>query len=334
MKPVVEVSNVTPRVFRDDILPAAQPAVFRGLVREWPIVRAALTSNAALGDYIKRLDRGGSAPTMMGPPGIEGRFFYNQDLSGFNFQHGNARLGAALDFLISKVDEERPQAFAIQSAPARSFTPHFEAENPMPLLDNSVEPRLWIGNKVTVAAHHDNFENIACVTAGRRRFTVFPPDQVANLYLGPFELTPAGAVISMVDFDAPDLERFPRFAQALEHAQFVDLEPGDAIFIPYLWWHHVRSIEPLNMLVNYWWTPKAEGRGAPRDAFLHAMLAVRALPKAHRDAWRTLFEHYVFDDDGVAGAHLPEGKRGVLGEVDQNMLRQLRAGLARTLSQG
>ena len=59
------------------------------------------------------------------------------------------------------------------------------------------------------------------------------------------------------------------------------------IFIPYLWWHHVRSVDRINMLVNYWWTPTGEARGAPRDAFLHAMLAIRTLPKAHRDAWRT-----------------------------------------------
>ena len=329
---IPEWTDVTPRTFRDEVLPSARPAVFRGLTAEWPLVRAGRASDIALCDYIKRFDRGAAAPTMVGPPTINGRFFYNDDLSGFNFQPGTARIGAALDFLMERAADERPVAFAIQSAPVRSALPGLEAENRMPLLNDEVDPRIWIGNKVIVAAHHDNFENIACVAAGRRTFTLFPPDQVANLYTGPFELTPAGAIISMVSFDEPDLDRFPKFSTAMAAAMTADLGPGDAIYIPYLWWHHVRSLDRLNILVNYWWTPTAEARGAPRDAFLHAMLAVRSLPKAHRDAWRALFEHFVFQDDGPAGEHLPPERRGVLGEMDVQTLKALRASLARTLS--
>ena len=56
---------------------------------------------------------------------------------------------------------------------------------------------------------------------------------MANLYPGPLENTPAGAVVSMVDFDDPDLERFPRFPQAMAEAWVADLEPGDAIYITF-----------------------------------------------------------------------------------------------------
>ena len=39
-----------------------------------------------------------------------------------------------------------------------------------------------------------------------------------------------------------------------------DLQPGDALYIPSLWWHHVESIGVLNTMVNYWWTaPAAHG---------------------------------------------------------------------------
>jgi hypothetical protein len=338
MTSIAEWTGVTPQRFHEEILPAAQPAVIRGLVSDWPVVRAgresARDSGRALGDYIKRFDRGQALPTMMGPPGIEGRFFYNADLSGFNFQTSNIRIGAAMDYLAEHVADERPPAFAIQSAPVRSSLPGFEAENPLALLGPAVEPRVWIGNQVIVAAHHDQSENVACVAAGRRRFTLFPPDQVANLYTGPFELTPAGAIISMVSFDDPDLERYPRFAEALKTAQVAELEPGDAIYIPYLWWHHVRSLDRINMLVNYWWAPPLNGRGEPRDAFLHAMVAIKALSPPHREAWRALFDHFVFQDDGAPGAHLPAEKLGVLGELDPQMLRALRAGLIQALSRG
>jgi len=53
---------------------------------------------------------------------------------------------------------------------------------------------LWIGNRTTVAAHWGMSNNIACPGASGRRFTVFPPNQVANLYPGPLEPTPGGQV--------------------------------------------------------------------------------------------------------------------------------------------
>lgn len=329
MQPIAERTDITPRAFHEEVLAEGCPVVFRGLVKDWPVVRAAKAGPAALATYVRRFDRGQALPTLQGPPAIEGRFHYNADLSGFNFQQGSAPIAAALDFLLARMDDERPPAFAIQSAPARSHLPGFEADNPLPLLGGAVEPRAWIGNRVTVAAHHDPSENIACVAAGRRRFTLFPPEQVANLYMGPFEMTPAGATISMVDLDDPDLTRFPNFPKALEAGLTAELEPGDALYIPYLWWHEVRSLDALNMLVNYWWAPPAPGRTAPRDAFFHAMLAIRDLPPRHRQAWRAMLEHYVFAPDA---SHLPETRRGVLGDLDPQTLRDIRAALADKLN--
>ncbi|RZJ90418.1 MAG: cupin-like domain-containing protein [Brevundimonas sp.] len=316
--------------FHDAVLPAGRPVVLRGLVKDWPVVRAG-ANPAALADYMKMLDRGQPVGALFGGPGIGGRFHYNDDLSGFNYRQGQIRLPAAFDLLADYAREDRPPSLAVQSVPVREALAGFEADNPMPLLDNAVEPRLWIGNAVTVAAHHDPSENIACVVAGKRRFTLFPPEQVANLYMGPLELTPAGAAISMVDFDAPDLARFPRFAEAMKQALVVDLEPGDALYIPYLWWHHVRSTERLNMLVNYWWTPSDPARGRPMEALMHAMLAVRDLPPGHRAAWKVMFDHHVFQADDQTAAHLPPARQGILGRLDGPTVRAIRAGIARTL---
>ena len=73
------------------------------------------------------------------------------------------------------------------------------ADNRLELLPPELaRPRIWLGNRSEVSAHFDLSDNIACVVAGRRRFTLFPPDQVANLYVGPLDHTMAGQPASMV----------------------------------------------------------------------------------------------------------------------------------------
>jgi hypothetical protein len=325
------VADVTPRYFHENLLPHAIPVVLRGLVAHWPAVAAGRQSPAALADYLRRFDRGNGVRAMFAPPRMKGRFFYNEDVSGFAFRSDTVKLSSALDLLIAAATDTRPTGIAVQSVPVAANLPGFERENRLALLPDGIDPRVWIGNAVTIAAHYDPSENIACVIGGRRRFTLFPPDQIANLYPGPFELTPAGPIISMVDFDAPDGERFPGFATAMEHALVADLEPGDAIYIPYLWWHHVRSIEQFNMLVNYWWAPLGQGAAQPTEALLHAMMAIRNLPPAHRAAERALFEHFVFGDN-AAGMHLPPERRGVQAVQTEEGARAMRSELARSLA--
>ena len=330
--PIPEVSVATSRQFADTILAAARPVVFRGLVRDWPLTKAGLASPTALAAYLKQMDAGAPVSAMTGPANIGGAFAYNGDLSGFNFRRVSLRLSDALDLLLDYASREQAPSLAVQSVPVRAHLPGFERENRMPLLDNAVEPRVWVGNAAVTLAHHDPSENIACCVAGRRRFTLFPPEQLPNLYMGPLESTPAGPAISMVDVDAPDLARFPRFAEAMKAALCAELEPGDALYIPYLWWHHVRAMDPVSMLVNYWWTPPDEGRGRPIDALMHAMVAVRDLPPAHRAAWRVMFDHYVFENDGPVAEHLPPERRGVAGRLDARIIRAIRSALSRSLS--
>ena len=199
----------------------------------------------------------------------------------------------------------------------------------MPLLDG-VPPRLWIGNAVTISTHYDVADNIACVVAGRRRFTLFPPEQVGNLYVGPLEHTISGQPVSMVDLDAPDHDRFPRFAEAQAAALVADLEPGDAIYVPTLWWHHVRSAERFNLLVNYWWS--GERDGSAFECLMHGLLAIRDLPEAERESWRAFFDHFVFRPPADAVEHLPVEARGVLGPRSPARASLIREFLVRALT--
>ena len=137
----------------------------------------------------------------------------------------------------------------------------------------------------------------------------------------------------MVDFHAPDLDRFPRFTEALEHAMVAELEAGDALFIPSMWWHHVEGLAPFNVLVNYWWRTTPRWLGNPQDALNHAMMAIRDLPEADRAHWRDLFDHYVFGDAASAAAHIPEVGRGVLAPMTPESAGRMRGYLLRQLQQ-
>lgn len=324
-----DAASVGPAL-RAELVDAAEPVILRGLVREWPVVAAARGGTASLVTFLKAFGSGGAARCVVGHPAIGGRFFYARDMTGLNFGRRDATVADLLDQLTRQAGEAAPLAIAMQSAPIAEVLPGFADHHPMPLLEADVPPRIWIGNAVSVATHYDSNDNIACVVAGRRRFTLFPPDQAANLYMGPFELTPAGTPVSMVDVDAPDFDRYPRYAEALRHTRTAELEPGDAIFIPYLWWHAVRSLDPVSILVNYWWSDCAVPT-APVQAMLHALLAFRDLPPTRRAAWHALIDHLVFADDAGQAAYLPEQTRGVMGEVSPEMRRDLHRAIAAAL---
>jgi len=323
--------NVDAALFREQIAPLGQPAVLKDLVADWPVVEAAKRSPQALADYIAGFATAQPAAVVTAPAAVKGRFFYSDDLNGFNFVTDKQPLDAILAELMRHAADADPPAIAAQYVDIPSTLPGFDRANGLSLPPPSATPRIWIGNQVIVAAHFDLFENIACVAGGRRRFTLFPPEQVRNLYVGPMERTPAGTPISMVDFDAPNLTLYPRFEQAMASAQVADLEPGDAIYIPYLWWHHVRSLEPLNVLVNYWWNQADPDVVSPQLLMLLALISLRDLPPAYRQAWRGAFDHWIFQTDGDPTAHLPPQHRGALGGSTPGFLRSARAGLIRAL---
>jgi len=257
------------------MLAAQQPLVLRGAVDRWPAVMAARQSPEALCRYLLRFDGGAACDTVLMPPEAGGRLFYSADMQGFNFVRGKRTVAAVLEQVARYSQFPVAPAVAMQSALLDACLPGFAQENRAPLVDlledPDIAPRLWLGNEVVTPAHFDESHNLACVVSGRRRFTLFPPAQVANLYLGPLDFAPTPTPISLVSFRAPDFTRFPRFRQALEHAIVAELEPGDALYIPSLWWHHVESVGVLNTMVNYWWTAPAAGGLTKADVLAQAM---------------------------------------------------------------
>lgn len=331
MQQMKEWEGVDRAVFENEILPANRPAVLRGLLRDWPAVEAGRRSLESVVDYCKRLDSGVTVTAMVAPPEINGRFFYTDDFQAFNFGSKSVPFSTALDTFVDLAGDPQPHAIALQALNVSDVMPTFLEENAMPLIDSGIAPRAWISNRSMVAPHFDNNRNIAGVVSGRRRFTVFPPEQVGNLYIGPLLKTPGGTPISTVDLREPDFDKFPRFREALESAREAVLEPGDAIYIPLLWWHGVESLDPLNILVNYWWNDAAPAHHKPILALIHTVALMSALPADERDVWRRFFDVFAFQAEGDPAAHLPPDLRDVLGELSTSDRDQVLAFVAERL---
>ncbi|SDA20992.1 cupin-like domain-containing protein [Sphingomonas sp. NFR15] len=309
-----------------------QPVVLRGLVCDWPLVRAGRTGAQAAADYLKRFYQGAPVVGYAGPARIGGRFFYDDGMTAMNFTATRVKLDAWLDRLLSDADDD---ALYVGSTDLDTYLPGLRDENDLPqdaFAGATPRASIWIGNRTTAATHYDMSNNAACCIAGRRRFTLFPPEQIDNLYPGPLEPTPGGQAVSMVDLRAPDLARYPRFAEALRVAQVFDLEPGDVLVYPALWWHNVEALDAFNILINYWWNAAAPFLDSPMNTLLHGLLSLRDRPDSEKQAWRALFDYYVFGPADRAGAHLPEAARGPLAPLDALGARRLRAQLLQRLN--
>lgn len=311
---------------------ADQPLVIKGLVSQWPLVNAGLESTQSACGYLKSFYNGMTVGAFLGDASIEGRYFYNDDLSSLNYEFKRTALTDILDKILLHEQDEKPPSIYVGSTTVDACLPGLRAANDIPLGHLKPLVSIWLGNQSRIACHYDAPDNIACCAVGCRRVTLFPPEQIENLYPGPLDFTPAGQVISMVDFADPDYEKFPQFRDAESAGQVADLEAGDALYIPRMWWHHVEGLSSFNVLVNYWWRSVPGFMGPGVDALSHALLNIRDLPADEKKAWKHIFDYYIFGNPEENHAHIPESARGTLGPIDDIRSRKLRAHLINRLN--
>jgi hypothetical protein len=316
-----------------EVLAGYKPVLLKSLVSHWPLTKKSHASIDQTIDYLLSFYNGRKTLACKGDAKDKGRFFYNDDVSQLNYTSTRLGIDDVLNAIRDGIDNEQSDYYYIPSNPAESHFPGFMQENSIgiPVSDDETNkqsqiiPNLWIGGKTTASCHYDVHKNVACCTTGKRRFTLFPPEQIQNLYPGPFEVTPGGPVISMVNFAEPDFEKHPRFRDALSTALTVELSPGDALFIPPLWWHHVEGLAPFNVLVNYWWDEAPRYLGSPMNALHDAMLSIRDRSPLEKQAWKEVFDYYIFSEPEHSNEHLPEQAKGMLARLDEDTARRLRS---------
>lgn len=329
--PPVPVERVSADALDARLAEAREPFVIRGLAADWPLVRVGLQGSAIARAYLLRRGRERVFTASIGEGGGEDRLFYDAAMQ-MNFRTVHGALAKLLEQIAAAEHDPHAPFVYLSSVDMHDFFRGLAEENSLPLGARRPIESIWIGTRTCVAAHNDVPHNLAVCAVGTRRFTLVPPEQFANLYLGPLDNTPAGRAVSMVDLRKPDLLRFPRAREALAHARVAELQPGDALFVPSLWWHQVEARAGFNVLVNYWWRDVPHYLGQPEDALLHAILALRDLPDADKARWRALLDHYVFSNGADVTDHLPENGRGILAPLTAETAGRLRARLLRGLS--
>jgi len=334
MRPIAEYAPMDRATFEREIVPKGEPAVFRGLVEDWPPARAGKDGAEALANMLSFAANDEPFQAWFAPPGVDGRFNYNEDFSEFNFERKLATVDQLLDLLLRQRGQENPHSVYAGGIPIRKHLPGLIPNIPVPMLDMQRETliSLWLGNKTHTATHWDQSSNLACVVAGRRRFTLFPPEQLKNLYVGPLDFTLAGQPTSLVDIDTPDFETYPKFKEALKAALRAELDPGDALYIPAMWWHDVLSLEDFGTLINFWWREGEPPMLTPLNALYHAVITMENLPPNELKAWRNMFNHYIFRDNGNPVEYLPEKARGILGKRTPELVACVKELLIKALS--
>jgi hypothetical protein len=114
-----------------------------------------------------------------------------------------------------------------------------------------VRSYLWFGTANARSVwpkrlHADPAPNMFAQVWGQKQFILFSPDQVRLLYPRTGERFRS----SPIDPVRPDLDAYPRFAEATPIV--VTLNPGDILFLPSFWWHHVTAFT-VSISVSQWW---------------------------------------------------------------------------------
>lgn len=239
--PVERVARPSREEFHRRWVKPGQPVIITGVVEEWP----AWTKWSL--QYFREHFANRKIPILpltqgYTRPNVEDRVEYDEHVT----------LGQYLEKEIAAAAGARAPCGYMMGR-LREFLPETEPDLPVPALAPSAPwgfQKWWLSAPGTVSVLHTDLpDNLFAQIVGQKRVMLFPPRDEFRLYREPLWSTVP--MCSRVDPEVPDYQRFPRLRGA--HPRSLLLGPGDLLYIPRRWWHHVRTLE-TSISVSYWWS--------------------------------------------------------------------------------
>lgn len=231
----VEHGELSPATFHREYVLRCRPVIISDALRDWPLY------NMSQEDSIRHFE------------GLQGMIRTGDYVARTFSKNRQFKTASMADFIRSS----RDHAAVEQSEPPPYLGSNSIPESLETLIgwpkyfrrDQYIPPRIWIGPKATVTPlHRDDTDNLFAQLWGEKTFILAAPHERSRLYTWT-TYRHGGLEGCEVDAEAPDYEKHP----AARDARFLKVRvgPGDLLFIPDGWFHHVRSLS-MSLSVNFW----------------------------------------------------------------------------------
>ncbi len=223
---------LTPAVFATEFASRGEPRVFRNLVSDWPALKWTFPD---LVPHLPDRPLRGSGADDYGLT-ARGHELRREGISKLLSSSDDGADGARVDWLFDLIGE-LPELLPDMPPPA--------------VAPSTFRYRMFLGRNTASHGHYHSYQHaLLCQVHGTKRIRLHPPADIRVLYPDPLTRETHGGGSSAVDFDRPDLTRFPKMSRS--HPFEAVLGPGDALFIPIHWWHAVYGTGATLSVSLFW----------------------------------------------------------------------------------